>query len=93
MTEENIEKTKEDITEEGIPADANELLIRGNIKKFIEDLKSRDNAEAIILENKSLGLVCELISKKYDIVQLSNIALELLSKMPVATKQEIRYIG
>jgi hypothetical protein len=95
MEEENKKQETEEVIEgTDIPVGSNEILIRGNIDKFISSLRKEKetNPELVSLKNESLGISIELISAKFDVVQLSDIALQLLSKIPVEVKN-LRYIA
>lgn len=75
-----------------VPDGTNEMVIKGDIKKFIESIKAKEGSEVCSFENKNLGISVELVSRKYDVVELSNIALQMISASPIQLTG-LRYIG
>jgi hypothetical protein len=81
-------ETQEFIKETSIPINSNELVISGNIKGFIDDLKeSKETAEVVSLKSETLGFDIELVSRKFNVIELSDLALQLMTKIPIEIKK------
>ncbi|MCK9595928.1 hypothetical protein M0R19_01965 [Candidatus Pacearchaeota archaeon] len=88
---ETLSKGTMEVDEENLD-DANELLIKGNIRSFIDNLKNKDGQESVVLEDRHSGLVIELTSRKFNVTELSGLALELIKSIPIKIKERISYI-
>jgi hypothetical protein len=79
------EETKEELEEQ------QRGLTKQDVEELLDSIKIREG-EFVRIENKNFGVSVELLSRKFDAVQLSNMALDILSKTPIELKK-FSYIG